>query len=526
MPLVRNGRARSAIATVTVPTRAAIYTRKSTATGLDSDFTSLHNQRERAEAYAASQGWTVLSTNYEDPGISGGTMDRPGLQKLLHDIEAKSVDAIIVYRLDRLSRSMVDFVQLHAFLEKHGVALISVCESINTGTPHGRMIVNVLVSFGQYERELASDRTRDKLSASRRKGKFTGGFPVLGFDLDSKGGRLIPNEPEVETVREIFRLFLERRSLVDVAGELNRRGVTLKRWSTKNGKVYGGGRFNRVNLHRMLTNYVYVGKVLFEDTLYDGEHEGIVSPRVFHEVQRILHENRRDGGASHRNQHGALLRGLLRCAACGTAMVHSPTKKGGRVYRYYRCTNSVRRGAESCPSRSIPAAKVEEFVVAQIRRTGADPALQRATFEQALAQVAAQRRGARAEIKRCERDLTSTRRDVERLVSTLSRTTGSAAQAVHAELEKAQERVATLESRLVEVRTEEAAIAAQPVDEADVAQALAEFDEIWSVLLVGERERILKLLIAAIRYDGATGKLDIDWRIAGFGELAQEVGGA
>ena len=525
-PARRNGRARVAIATVQAPVRAAVYTRKSTEAGLQQAFNSLANQRERGEAYVASQGWTLVSTLYDDGGFSGGTTDRPALQRLIADIEAGLVDVIVVYKLDRLSRSVCDFVNLHRFLETHRVEIVSVTEPIDTRTPMGRAFVTVLMSFGQMEREQTQERTKDKASAARRNGKSVGGYLVLGYDRAPEGRRLVVNEPEAKLVRETFRLFLEKRSLVEVSAELTRRGITLKRWTTKDGKDYGGGRFDKINLRRMLTNYTYIGKVNFEGVVYDGEHEGIISPKLFKAVQRVLDGNQRNHRVPEKNRHGALLRGLLRCSVCGAPMMHAPTTKSGKLFRYYRCQTVMKKGAAACSTKPVAADAIESFVVGEIKRIGADPALQRATFEQALAQVAAERRGLKAEAKRLDRDLGAARADVERLVGTLSRTTGPAADAVRAELEKAQGNIAALDSRLAEVHARETVLVAQHVDEADVARALQDFDELWSVLLTPERERVLGLLIAGIRYDGSTGKLDVDWRIAGFGQLAEEVGGA
>jgi site-specific DNA recombinase len=525
MRLVRNGRSRAAVAAVQAPTRCAVYTRKSTDEGLDKDFNSLDAQRESAEAFIASQraeGWAVLPDRYDDGGWSGATAERPALKRLLADVTDGKIDTVIVYKLDRLSRSMRDFLNLIALFEKHDVAFVSVTQQFNTSTPVGRMTLRMLMSFAEFERDLVSERTRDKLQAARRKGKSVGGHLILGYDRDHGGGRLVVNRDEADVVREIFRLFLELRSLVAVAAELTRRGVTLKRWTTRDGKIFGGGRFDKVSLRRLLTNYTYIGKVNFEGTIYDGEHEGIASPKVFREVQRILDVNRRDRGTVLRNSHGALLRGLLRCGSCGTAMVHAPTKAGGRLYRYYRCANSNRRGAAACPTRSVSADRVEAFVVDQIKRIGADPALQQSVFEQALAQVKAQCRGLRAEAKRLERDLVTARADVERLVAGVTRVTGPAADAVAVELARSQERVTTLESRQREVEAEIAALAKQDIDREAVAVALLEFDPLWDVLLTPERERVLKLLVDRIDYGG--GELAIQWRLAGFGQLAAEVG--
>jgi len=524
MATPRNGRARVAVVSPPVP-RAAIYTRKSSAEGLDREFTSLDNQRERAEAYVASQGWSLIATRYDDGGFSGGTIERPGFKHLLSDAEAGEFDVIVCYRLDRVSRSLVDFVKVHEFLEQRKVALVSVTESINTSTPHGRMMVNVLVSFGQYERELIGERTRDKLSAARRRGKWTGGHPVLGFDLDPRGGQLLVNNAEAEMVREVFQQFVEKRSLVQVADELNRRGWTLKRWTTKDGKPYGGGRFDKVSLRRLLTNHAYVGKVEFEGTVYDGEHAAIVSPKVFRDVLQVLAENHSTGGAAHRNRHGALLRSILRCAACDSAMVHAPTRKDGKLYRYYRCTNAMRKGAGACPTKSLPADKIEALVVDQIRRLGATPELQAETFRRVLAEVAAKRRGFKAEAKRLTKQIAEAESTVGKLVRTLADAEGEARSAVNAELEKAQEHVRSMEARLAEVRAEEAALAAQDIDEADVARALQEFDAIWEVLLTPERERVLQLLIEKVTYNRETEQLRIDLSPAGIATLKRELDG-
>ncbi len=515
-----------AVATATAPVRCAIYTRKSTDEGLDRDFSSLDNQRERAEAYAASQGWAPVATRYDDGGFSGGTTERPALKRLLADVDVGLVDAIIVYRLDRLSRSLADFVNIHRFLEQQGVALVSVTESINTSTSHGRMIVNVLVSFGQYERELASDRTKHKIEGARRRGKWTGGTPRLGYDTAPEGGRLLVNKDEAEQVRAIFALYSETPSLVRVAQELNRRGGTTKGWTTRQGKAKCGQSWNKATLRNLLADPLYIGMQKLGDETFPGEHDAIVPKALFQKVQRLLAGNRSNRGASGRNQYGALLRGILHCAACGTAMAHAPVKKDGRLYRYYRCLSSMRNGATSCPSRSISADRVESFVVDRIRCIGRDPALREETFRQAMVQVAAQRRGLKAERKRLERDLAAASADVERLVGAVSRVTGPAADAIATELTRAQERLGALEARIREVRAHEAALAAQEINEADLARALEAFDPIWEVLLTPEKERLLRLIVERVTYDGATKQLQITFHPTGIATLAADLASA
>ena len=274
---------------------------------------------------------------------------------------------------------------------------------------------------------------------------------------------------------------------------------------------------------RLLTDPRYVGRQVLGDEAFPGEHPAIVPKALFERVRKMMRENHTGGGRGARNQHGALLGGLLRCAACDRAMVHHWTRAHGRVYRYYTCQRAQKEGHAACPTKSVKADAIEAFVVNEIKRIGADPALQQETFRQAVAQLAAQRRGLKAESKRLQRDLDAARADVERLVGALSRSTGPAAEAVTAELAKAQERVSSLEARQAEVRTQIAALDAQHVDEADVARALEAFDPIWEVLLAPERERVLRLVIRQIDYRADTGKLEIAWRLPGFGELAAEV---
>src|ERR1017187_3814696 len=249
---------------VSTRVRCAIYTRKSTEEGLEQDFNSLHAQREAAEAYIKSQkhlGWTLLLTHYDDGGFSGGSLERPALQKLIEDIEGKRVDCVVVYKVDRLSRSLLDFARLIDRFDQSSVSFVSVTQQFNTTTSLGRLTLNILLSFAQFEREIISERTRDKMSAARKKGKWVGGHPVLGYDIDPKGGRLLVSPQEAEQVREIFGLYLELGSLLPVLQEAQRRGLVTKRWTTEDGKVRGGKRIAKGTLHGILTNALYTGMV-------------------------------------------------------------------------------------------------------------------------------------------------------------------------------------------------------------------------------------------------------------------------
>ena len=522
-----NGRALAAVIPAPASVRAAIYTRVSTDSGLDQEFNSLMAQREAAEAYVASQkakGWIALSERYDDGGFSGANAHRPALKRLLADVEADKIDCIVVYKFDRMSRSTLDFLQILKFLEERGVGMVSVSQQFDTTSPVGRMTMNVLLSFGQFEREVIAERTRDKMSAARRRGRWTGGMPPLGFDVVPEGGKIVPNPTEAEQVRAIFDLYLERASLVAVSQELNRRGWRRKSWTTKTGVQREGGQWDAPTLRRLLRDPLYAGLQKLRGETFPGEHKGIVPKTVFEKVQKIMKENRRTGGAPVRNRHAGLLRGLLRCGACDAAMVHTWTRRGPRLHRYYRCSRGEKRGMATCPTKAIRADEIEAFVVQQIGKIGADPDLQKATFRQALSQLAANRRVLRAEAKRLEPELKQARREVERLLSAVTDADGGARDAILDRLGKAQDHLATVEARLTEVRAHQEALDGQKVDEADLRRTLEAFDPIWRALLTPERERVLNLLLDRVVYDAATEQMSIEFRLPGMARFAGEVG--
>ena len=301
--------------------RCAIYTRKSTEEGLEQDFNSLDAQRESAEAYITSQkaeGWTCLPDRYDDGGYTGGNMDRPALQRLLADIDAGRIDCVAVYKVDRISRSLLDFARMMETFEKHQVSFVSVTQHFNTTHSMGRLTLNILLSFAQFEREIISERTRDKIAAARRRGKWAGGKPLLGYDLVAMpgGSKLIVNENEDARVRIIFELYLEHERLAPVLEELDRRAWRTKQWTTRKGTTAGGRPFDKVTLYRLLTNPAYLGKVKHHDELYEGEHDAIVDEGIWQRVQALLRRNGRSGGGIVKNKYGALLKGLLRCVPC------------------------------------------------------------------------------------------------------------------------------------------------------------------------------------------------------------------
>ena len=349
--------------------RCAIYTRKSTSEGLEREFNSIEAQREAAEAYAGNrrhEGWAVLIDRYDDGGFTGANTERPALTRLLHDVEQGLVDAILVYKVDRLSRSLLDFAKMVDVLERRGVSFVSVTQNFDTSTPLGRLTLNILLSFAQFEREMIIDRVRDAIAGAKRRGKFTGGTPPLGYDVDREAHRLVVNQDEAEVVRQIFKSFAETGSGLGIAKELNNGGIATKSWVTKKGKHRPGKPYNASHIYRILNNHVYLGETVHRENVYPGEHEAIVPKRLWDKAHAILQVNGRKEQRAHENAP-ALLRGIIRCGHCDRAMTSTYTVSNGRAYRYYVCTQAKKGGYDSCPVRSVPAGDIEEAVMGQVR---------------------------------------------------------------------------------------------------------------------------------------------------------------
>ena len=351
--------------------RCAIYTRKSSEEGLDQEFNSLHAQRESAEAYISSQkesGWKLVPDRYDDGGFSGGNLERPALRRLLDDVEARRVDCVVVYKVDRLSRSLLDFARLMDRFDRRAVSFVSVTQQFNTTSSLGRLTLNILLSFAQFEREIIGERTRDKMGAARRKGKWVGGTPVLGYDVDPAGGRLVINEPEAQRVREIFRLFKTHGSLLKLVNQLEARHWTNKSWRSRSGVEHVGRPFTKSTLRSLLTNPIYAGKVEYRRVTYPGEHLAIIEPALWEKVNDEFRARQRKRSDAARSKQNALLAGLLFCHGCNRPMIATYTAKPGRRFRYYVCQKARRNGWDSCATKAVPAAMLEESVVFQLRR--------------------------------------------------------------------------------------------------------------------------------------------------------------
>ncbi len=350
--------------------RCAIYTRKSTDEGLEMEYNSLEAQRDAAEAYIRSQmheGWMLVQDRYDDPAYSGGNMERPALKRLVEDIKAGKVQMVVVYKIDRLSRSLMDFATLARLFEEYGASFTSVTEQFSTANAIGRLHLNMILSFAQFEREIASERIRDKVSASKKKGLWMGGFPPMGYDVEER--KLLVNPAEAETVRGIFQRFIETHSFLTLARELREAGVRTKSYVSKRGRKHEGQFLTLSVVHHMLRNPVYIGKVHHKGVLYDGQHEPLISQELWDKVQGMIKDvPARRRGRDISGETKSVLNGLVFCKCCKAPMTHVYTrKKEGRLYRYFS-SSAVRRGAcDKCAVGNVSAPALEELVIAQIR---------------------------------------------------------------------------------------------------------------------------------------------------------------
>jgi DNA invertase Pin-like site-specific DNA recombinase len=363
--------------------RCAIYTRKSSEEGLEQDFNSLQAQREACEAFIKSQageGWRLVKTAYDDGGLSGGTMERPALQRVLGDINQGLIDVVVVYKVDRLTRSLADFAKMVEVFDAHGVSFVAVTQQFNTTTSMGRLTLNVLLSFAQFEREVTGERIRDKIAASKRKGMWMGGCVPLGYAVRDR--RMVIEQREAETVRDIFRRYHELGCVRLLKEELDRRGIVSKRRTSKSGIESGGYSFSRGALYALLSNPIYVGEIRHKNLHHPGQHQAIVDRAVWERTQQQLQEHR--VRAKNQNHDASLQKSPLVGRLVdehGAGLTPSHARKGDRKYRYYISRNSAAQGP--APLRDgwrLPARELEGRVAAAVGEIlGDEPAVLEAT---------------------------------------------------------------------------------------------------------------------------------------------------
>jgi len=471
----------------------AIYTRKSTDEGLEKDFNTLDAQRESGESYIKSQineGWVCLPDHYDDGGFTGGNMERPALQRLLNDVKAGKVQVVIVYKIDRLSRSLLDFAKIAEILEQHSASFAAVTQNFNTKDSMGRLTLNILYSFAQFEREIISERTRDKIAAARRKGKWTGGMPILGYDIDSQSGKLVINEEEAVRVKRIFEFYLKHRSLKRTLNYLNLLNWKSKSWITTSGKLHAGTLYDKKRLSKLLRNVLYIGKVRYKEEVYEGEHEAIIDIDTWNEVQVQL---KRGDRLPHQpsNKYNALLRGLLYCTVCDAPMIHLPiAKKGQKIYRYYVCDSAHNNGYESCPMPSIPAVEIERFVVERIQDVGADDAMVDRVIPIAKELW-------REHVDSLEREDQLLREELKRIESS--------------KRAQDQQRARSLQIKIANLKQHIELAKKNGVTALECEEGLGRFQMLWDILDIDEQTYLLKLIFERIGFDGRNSKIQFTY---------------
>jgi len=463
--------------------RCAIYTRKSTSAGLEQEFNTLDAQREVCERYIQSQmgaGWTVLPKHYDDGGFTGANLERPAFSELMADLEAGKVDIIVVYKVDRLSRSLLDFARVMDHLSTHGVDFVSVTQNFSTADAMGRLTLNMLMSFSEFEREMIAERTRDKIAAARRRGMWTGGSVPLGYDVVNK--KLMVNDAEAALVRELFDLYLEYKSTMATVRELNRRGRTTKRHQAKSGNVRGGGQWHKNAVLSILRNPLYAGYMPHGQKLFDGVHSPIINRDLFHRTQVVLNNWRTRGPSGTRNP-AYILRGVLRCS-CGSALTSASTRTNGTEYRYYRCVTRDSRGSETCAARQVPAKAIEEFVVERIRDALAGNELTHA-YAQSLTRIQEMKDYAAA--------------DRQALQQQLAQSEGATPDTED-----------SLRVRQHEMNLRIAELEQMSIDTEWVARVIQDFNQSWELLTPENRGRLIRAVVQRIVMNDNEGTVTVE----------------
>jgi site-specific DNA recombinase len=502
--------------------RCAIYTRKSCEEGLELEFNSLHAQRESAEAFILSQqheGWVCNPELYDDGGFSGGSLERPALNRLLSDIEAGKVDCVVVYKVDRLSRSLMDFSRIMETFDKHQASFVSVTQQFNTTHSMGRLTLNILLSFAQFEREIIGERIRDKIAAQRRKGKWAGGHPVLGYDVDrsTPNSKLVINAKEAIRVQEVFNLYVTLESLTPVMQELSKRGWRNKQWQTKSGAQRGGRPFDKPALHTLLTNPIYAGKIKHKDLMFDGEHEPIIEQKTFDSVQAMLKAHGRGKGNGLTNKYGALLKGLVYCGACNKAMVHTMANRETKRYRYYTCLKAIKNGWDSCPSKSLPAAELESAVIDQIRCIATDKRLIQEVIDKSKKTVEAELAELQRQLQNYKKQLARDHAEIQRIGAmanpndpTLSR------------LADLHDRIAKTEPELHGLRSRMNKLQVMQLADEEVRTAFGDFEKMWHTLTMREQAKLVRVLVERVEYDPSDTSLSVSFHASAIQSLSGE----
>ncbi len=503
------------------PLRCAIYTRKSHEEGLEQEFNSLDAQREAAESYIGSQrfqGWQILPARYDDGGFSGGNMERPALTKLLADIDAGKVDVIVVYRLDRLSRSLLDFMNMAEHFNDKGISFVSVTESFNTSDPTGRLFLGILITFAQYEREVIAERIRDKVAAAKRRGKYCGGVPILGYNIDRAAKKLVVNREEAKLVRYAFQRYQQLGSAKQLTKELNEQGYKTKSRVSKKGREHKGKKWNTGQTYRLLGNCTYVGEVSHKGTTYPGEHEAIIDRQTWDQTQAILKENTCDKTGVARKKMVSPLGGVIRCGHCDCAMGITYTRKGERLYTYYICEKDQKRAVSTCELKRIPAGDIEKIVVEQLSGVFRSPSLVSKTYLAARDFEHQEIERLQDQKKIIDKDIANVRQQALELMRPENSATNT-----DGKLTTINRQSVNLAKQLTNINNSLQNLCGETITEQGVATTLQTMDIFWENLFPLEQNRLIRLLVE--RVDIKTTGLDLRLKTSGMTNLITEVAG-
>jgi DNA invertase Pin-like site-specific DNA recombinase len=472
-----------------------------TTAGLEQDFNSLDAQREACEQYIRSQaslGWQLIPEPYDDGGFSGANIERPAFARLMQDVEASKIDVVVVYKVDRLSRSLLDFAKVMDRFNRAGAAFVSITQNFSTADAIGRLTLNMLMSFAEFEREMIAERTRDKMSAARRKGKWTGGPPPLGYDVVDH--KLVVNQAEAALVRRLYDLYLDLRSALAVAGALNAESRTTKHHVSTSGRSHGAREWDRNSVLHVLRNPIPAGLMACHGEVHEGQHQAIIDRVTYQRVQNLLDER-----VGQRNRWGRnpdyLLTGSIYCALCGQPYSPASTRKGNREHRYYRCSKRNKGGLDGCQAAPLPARAIEEFVVERVRAALADGRLAADVTQAVKERLAGQRAGLVAERKELPGKIAALSSDGQRVVELAGNLTGAGRRLLDTKLQDVGDQLGRLEARLRDVERRLCLLDDCEVEAEWVSQCLADFNQVWDTLNPANRGRLVRAVVERVEVD-------------------------
>ena len=484
--------------------RCACYTRKSSDDAtLDRDFNSLTSQREACENYINSQrekGWICLPEHYDDGGFSGGNMNRPAMTRLKEDIAAGKIDMVVCYKIDRLSRSILDFAELQSFFEKHNIHFVSVTQNIDTSSSSGRMLLNVLVTFAAFERDLIIDRTRAAVIGGKKRGKFCGGVPMMGYNSDPITKKLYIVDEEAKVVRLIFEKYMALGSLKQTVTEINALGFRTREWtSVSTGKLHKAKKWDTGTVYRILSNPVYAGYTKHYDVNYEGEHEAIIPRDQWEKVQQMMSLNAGERTQYRKQVHP--LSGIVKCGHCDCALTPTYTKNHGKKYCYYICQKTNKSPDHQCELKRIPAGDLEHSILTLIAGFFHTPSVIKATLKAVKEKEQLLRENYTNDCDRLQKHLTELKKNALQNDTDFD------------EIRKVGELLAEAKKKKAQLR--------EPLSETEIIAALGDVSGLWEFMFPSARQELVHLLIGEIRV--FADKISLTLKVDGLKDLASEM---